>query len=1444
MSGYEVGSAYISVLPSLKGFQQKVEAEIRGIKAEVLVPIKPELDPAAKQRTKRDGEAAGGEFADAFTARVKLALKALPKAEITAESSDADRKIQDVRAQLEELSTKRIGVDISDADALAKIAALQVELAVIGESDARVAVRVDTAVASAALDDIKAKIDKTLNPNTAPAAERAAGTWATTFKARLSAALSALPDIQIHAHSSDADIIIAEVRARLEALQDKQINVDISEHDALAQVAALEAALGDVERQHPSVAVRVDTAEAMAKLAAFRAEVAALDGKTADVKVDDGGSAEKSAGGVMSLGKSLLALSPAAVPIVSTAIPAIAGIGLAAVAAGAGLAVLKLGLDGIGAAYSALQDAQTTESENAGKNAQSIRDAEMGLRDARESAADGAVSSAERVQAAQQSLADSERTASEQVQNALEAQTRAEQSLADAQRQALRAQQALTDARRTASRNLQDLQLQSVQADLDQRAATLQLARAQQALASVSANPYAAPGQVAEAQLQLQEAQLAQQRSTVAQQRAGEDLAAGQAQGVEGAPGVVSAQDSLIQAQQGVGNAQQEVANAARNVADAQIEAAEKVAGAEQALTDAYREQATQARQGAESILRAQEALYSAENANAEAVNKVNEAMAKLSPAGQEFVLFLRSIKPELDSIGLAAQQALIPGIQAGIQALLPALPAIRDLVSQIAGGIGEMAKGLGQALAGPYWQGFFHTLGEQILPVLRTISQVVGTFAEGASRLFVALLPLANAFGQAILRVAERFNAWTQSPGLQKFVGYLEQAMPIVGDLLGSVGQAALDLLPPLANLGLTILKLVAPIVEKLLPPLVHVAQVIADALARGIAAATPGLLKLADAVASFVDSTATNFGPVLGDLGELLGSLAGIAAGVLAEALHDLEPLLKPIADLFAAIVRADLSLLPALTDLATQALPPLLGLLPTLVPLVQAFADVWVQCAKPLANVVSTLVEALVPVIKDLAPIIKPSLELVVELFKIALEGAVIPLLKYYLIPALQAVADVTKWLVETVVHPAMQAYAQYSQAAWDAIRPIFDSIDAGIKSMQQQFGDSVNAVQASWQLLEKVVGTPIKAVIDLCYNSGLVPMWNRFAVLVNAPQLTKVDTSGIPHFAGGGVLPGYDPGHDVVPALLSPGEAVLVPQAVRALGASTILGLNAVFGGRPSADVARYADGGIVGNVLAMTGGASPALLDPLTALKNAAGGDNPLVDILATLPTLMLNKAADYLWGQFISLGTTGASKGVGLAAAANAVQLDQWIAAAITVAGVPASWASGLHTLIMRESGGNPRAINLTDVNAQRGDPSRGLAQTIGTTFEAYRDRRLPDDIYDPVANIVAAIHYIQARYGDIGFVQQANPNLPPKGYDDGGLLPPGLSTVLNGTGRPEAVLTSAQFSALAAAPTFPPDGWEITGALSVDGMDARIDGRITRAEQRTGTAIAQRSRL
>ena len=93
--------------------------------------------------------------------------------------------------------------------------------------------------------------------------------------------------------------------------------------------------------------------------------------------------------------------------------------------------------------------------------------------------------------------------------------------------------------------------------------------------------------------------------------------------------------------------------------------------------------------------------------------------------------------------------------------------------------------------------------------------------------------------------------------------------------------------------------------------------------------------------------------------------------------------------------------------------------------------------------------------------------------------------------------------------------------------------------------------------------------------------------------------------------------------------------------------------------------------------------------------------------------------------------------------------LDGWIAEALQVMGMPQSLAPGVKKIILAESGGNPHAVNTWDINAVRGTPSRGLMQTIPSTFRAYVHPQLAGrPITDPVANITAGVRYMVDRYG------------------------------------------------------------------------------------------------
>lgn len=148
----------------------------------------------------------------------------------------------------------------------------------------------------------------------------------------------------------------------------------------------------------------------------------------------------------------------------------------------------------------------------------------------------------------------------------------------------------------------------------------------------------------------------------------------------------------------------------------------------------------------------------------------------------------------------------------------------------------------------------------------------------------------------------------------------------------------------------------------------------------------------------------------------------------------------------------------------------------------------------------------------------------------------------------------------------------------QGIWDnVINPIWTSLKefiTGIGSFFSGIWDGVKGV------VEDVKGfiTEITTAIDDFF--GKVEKQAQAQGLTGGQQTTAGPFSsagnplaGMGMYADGGVLPGYAPGVDSIPAMLSPGEGILRPEVVRALGADTILGWNA------AAKKNKFADGGI-------------------------------------------------------------------------------------------------------------------------------------------------------------------------------------------------------------------------------------------------------------------------
>lgn len=182
----------------------------------------------------------------------------------------------------------------------------------------------------------------------------------------------------------------------------------------------------------------------------------------------------------------------------------------------------------------------------------------------------------------------------------------------------------------------------------------------------------------------------------------------------------------------------------------------------------------------------------------------------------------------------------------------------------------------------------------------------------------------------------------------------------------------------------------------------------------------------------------------------------------------------------------------------------------------------------------------------------------------------------------------------WLWRNVITPVWNGIKNVISTVWNrGIWPIFRTVrDVITKTIPNAFRSGVDAVSRFWHGLQELVRKPINWVISYVINRGIIESINKvkkwlgiggkpigwLPTIGGAPARAAMpgrgSTAGL---ARGGVLPGYQPGKDTVPAMLSKGEAVMRPEWVRAVGKRNIDRWNR------KARMGYYAKGGVVGGM---------------------------------------------------------------------------------------------------------------------------------------------------------------------------------------------------------------------------------------------------------------------
>lgn len=1443
------------------------------------------------------------------------------------------------------------------------------------------------------MQDEAAKTAKTAGKR---AGDEMGGALSQAINKHLDAAIKSMPHMKFEVSSTEVERAIAVVQARLLELRNAKIGIDLDEGSALVQIKALEEELTRLNHETPNIHVAADTAAATAQLSALAAIAEKLDDKNVRVDVKAEGAAKASAevaalgtetGRAGDWGKSsansfrafngvmlaTAAIGTAVVPVLGAVAGGLALAGTSAIIGASGLGVLALGFTGIGDAVGALGDVQDNAAKDALQAAKTtrtaakaIRDAELGLSRAREDAAERSEDAARRVADAERSLqraredaaqasadaaqrvADAQEQAADQVLRALDEQRDAEERLARTHRDAQEAQEDLTQARIDAAQRIEDLKNKQTAGALDERQALIDLFNATVHFRNTMADPGATNLDKEQASIDLERAQLNIKTIREENKRTAEEKKKADKDGVEGSEEVKTAQERVIDAIKAEREAREDLGKAAKAVDKARVDGARMVADAlraqqrvqednarsladaQRAVSDAVREQGRAQRDNQRSLFDAQQRLTDAQAAYTQQVvetgelgsasmQKLNQAMGKLGPAGQSFARFLFSLRDDFYELRTIAQEGILPGVEDALRNLITTYgPDFKEFVKTMAGTLGDLFRQAGDVFTSPVWQSIFETFAKFAPQFMEQFGSIILNLLTGFGSILQAFAPTSAEFGDALVDLTGLFADWAaslkDSDGFNAFIDWLKRMGP-------EVWQTILDLGRALVNLAIAM----APFGEMTLGALDKFFEWIADMDPETLGAIVLGILSLTLAfqglfgIVALVAALTAPFGLLIAAI------VIGVALAITAIIL--LWQHSETFRNIVTAVWEGIKSVVGTVVDWLTG----------TAWPFIQKVWDgiaagatwLWEHVLRPVFGFFAEAFRQAIAVWEfiyavHIKPLIQLFASLIVMLYRLTIE----PIFKLT-VDAFKLLWTGMKYIWDHGLRDFIMGLANiWTKDVWPAIR------------------DAVSWIGDSWNSLMDAAKKPIKWIVDVVLNDGLIDSFNQLARALHAPEIDRIklpssftgrgaskpkSTFGNkPGFADGGIYPGYTPGRDIGYIAVSGGEAIMRPEWTRAVGSDYIDYMNALArkGGVSAIKgfLGGFASGGIVnwkgkrfteamverlkaaqqisganfrisqggfrpttsysgsthnkdaidisspisdtvvralrlaqiaawhrtpaqgpwghhihgvplpgpgiqlsasalgqvnsylrggnglggkddadaGGLGAVLGGAADwvgnALSAPVKWLKDKIQGgldklgNFPLANILKEVPTSLI-KAAGKVVGGFFG-GMFGGNDGP--APSGSAVNVVKSVAARYGWGDGPQWYA--LQQLVQHESGFRPNAQNPSST-------AYGLFQFLDSTWGSVGGRKTSD----PFQQAVLGLRYIDQRYGSPANAwakwQSRSPHwysdggvVPEDGsgsvtmYDNGGYLPPGLSTVLNLTGKPEPVFTSDQW--------------------------------------------------
>lgn len=773
----------------------------------------------------------------------------------------------------------------------------------------------------------------------------------------------------------------------------------------------------------------------------------------------------------------------------------------------------------------------------------------------------------------------------------------------------------------------------------------------------------------------------------------------------------------------------------------------------------------------------------------------------------------------------------------------------VNKLFAPIVDGTGKIETSLTNMVAmfTAYVLPVFATLGDMLIDVVALVEQ----FAGG---LLGALIEkLASAFSRMLPPIKAVVDAFKK---LWDFLmPVLVPAFRIVGAVIGWIIGLVLDMSASLIG---GVVKRIAGAFESLGPSIDKAApkmQAFADKMVKGF-----------NDIKNWVDKAWEKIAPFFEWLGSLTAGAGVAVINLIVDALvglynggkklvDELMPYLKP---LFDQLVSWFNTLKQVFVDYVMPAL--MVGW------------DVLKVAFQVGGDIIGAVFKAVGAVLKWVWDwIIGPVFELIKVGIKVLLW--VINLNIELIKAAFRGMASVAQWVWDHGLKQTWDAIKSGADAVgkWyrDNLAPIFTSFWNGIKSGFKTMGD---VVSTAWNDIKDAAKTPVRFVIDTVYNKGLKTWFNTAASTIGIKTRLPDIKAG---FASGGVLPGYTPGRDVHKfysptggALeLSGGEAIMRPEWVKAVGGpSAVHRMNRLaiqsgghafsYGG--DAGQTAFADGGILGDawgwITDKTGKAWNWTKDKAKSIGHAFMHPLETIEKLVLAPTRKLLgkvtsgavgdmvKAMPTMWFDRLKAIFKGETEKIGGGDLVNTAR---------KAIGTPYVWGgvnvpggvdcSGLIVWALRQMGKNvPRhtASSFQANSSPIGSPAPG------------------DLAFWGGAPGIGGAHHVAVVSGPGRIIEAPTFGIPVREtsvygavnyghfkYDQGGWLRPGITTVVNKTGKPEPVFTSNQWQTLKnkgvdrAALVEALNGLSVTLNVGGKDMDAYLDVR----EAPTNAAVSKR---